>query len=136
MTTQTQDPKAVAARLFELFSAGNVPAVLDLLTDDATWWLPGKQGTLPVTGTRTKAQIAKLFEAMQAQLEGPLKMTVLSAIAEGDQVAMRVESLGKLRNGRTYNQDYHFLITVQGGRISAVREYLDTLHVQQIWFQP
>lgn len=136
MTTQTQDPKAVAARLFELFSAGNVPAVLDLLTDDATWWLPGKQGTLPVTGTRTKPQITKLFEAMQAQLEGPLKMTVLGAIAEGDQVAMRVESLGKLRNGRTYNQDYHFLITVRDGRISAVREYLDTLHVQQTWFQP
>ncbi|MDP3857054.1 MAG: nuclear transport factor 2 family protein [Stagnimonas sp.] len=132
--SDTQANKDVCTRLFERFSAGDVPGVLDLMADDATWWLPGKPGQLPVVGTRTKAQIAKLFHAMESQLEGPLKMTVKGAIAEGDQVAMEVESLGRLRNGRTYNQEYHFRITVQGGKIAAVREYLDTLHVQAVWF--
>jgi uncharacterized protein len=132
--TDTQAHKAVCTRLFERFSAGDVPGVLDLMTDDATWWLPGKAGQLPVTGTRTKAQIAKLFHAMQSQMEGPLKMTVKSAIAEGDEVAMEVESLGHLKNGRTYNQEYHFRIKLRDGKIAAVREYLDTLHVQSIWF--
>jgi uncharacterized protein len=126
--------KAVCAQLFERFSAGDIAGVMDLMADDATWWLPGKPGQLPVVGTRNKAQIAKLFHAMASQLEGPLKMTVKSAIGEGDQVAMEVESLGHLKNGRTYNQEYHFRMVVQGGRISAVREYLDTLHVQAVWF--
>src|SRR5690349_8834715 len=117
MTPDTQAAKAVASRLFELFSAGDAAGVLDLMTDDATWWLPGKPGQLPVVGTRTKPQIARLFQTMGAALEGPLKMTVKSAIAEGDKVAMEVESLGQLRNGRTYNQEYHFLITVRDGKI-------------------
>ena len=137
MTSSVTDSnKAVAARLFERFSAGDIAGVMDLFTDDATWWLPGKPGQLPVVGTRSKAQIARLFHAMTSQLEGPLAMTVKNAIAEGDQVAMEVESLGHLKNGRTYNQEYHFRITLREGRISGVREYLDTLHVQSVWFQP
>ena len=130
----TQADKALCARLFERFSAGDIPGVLNLMTDDATWWLPGKPGQLPVVGTRSKAQIARLFQAMVGQLEGPLVMTVKSAIAEGGEVAMEVESLGRLKNGRTYNQEYHFRIQVRDGKISAVREYLDTLHVQAVWF--
>jgi uncharacterized protein len=133
--SETPAPKAVAARLFERFSAGDVAGVLDLMTDDATWWLPGKPGQLPVVGTRSKAQISRLFEAMAGQLDGPLVMTVNSAIAEGNEVAMEVESLGHLKNGRTYNQHYHFRISVRDGKIAAVREYLDTLHVKEIWFQ-
>lgn len=132
----TEANKAVCARLFERFSAGDVAGVLDLMGDDATWWLPGKAGQLPVVGTRSKAQIAKLFQAMESQLEGPLKMTVKSAIAEGDQVALEVESLGHLKNGRTYSQEYHFRIGLRDGKISAVREYLDTLHVREVWFAP
>lgn len=130
----TQANKATCARLFERFSAGDVPGVLALMADDASWWLPGKPGQLPVVGTRSKAQIARLFQAMESQLEGPLAMTVKSAIAEGDEVAMEVESLGRLKNGRTYNQEYHFRIVLRDGKISAVREYLDTLHVQAVWF--
>jgi ketosteroid isomerase-like protein len=128
--------KAVAARLFECFSAGDLPGVLDLLTEDATWWLAGKAGQLPVVGTRTKAQMARLFQAMLDRLEGPLRMTIKSCIAEDDKVAVEAESLGTLKNGRTYNQEYHMLVTVRGGKISAVREYLDTLHVQSVWYQP
>lgn len=130
----TQANKATCARLFERFSAGDVPGVLALMADDASWWLPGKPGQLPVVGTRSKAQIARLFQAMESQLEGPLAMTVKSAIAQGDEVAMEVESLGRLKNGRTYNQEYHFRIVLRDGKISAVREYLDTLHVQAVWF--
>lgn len=134
--TPIDTPKAVATRLFDLFSAGDTAGVLGLMADDATWWLPGKPGQLPITGTKTKEQIARLFHTMAGALEGPLKMTVKSAIAEGDRVALEVESLGTLKNGRTYNQEYHFLVTVRGGRIAAVREYLDTLHTQSVWFAP
>jgi ketosteroid isomerase-like protein len=132
----TDANKAVTARLFERFTAGDLPGVLDLMTEDATWWLPGKPGQLPVVGTRTKAQMARLFQAMLDRLEGPLRMSIKGCIAEGEKVAIEVESLGTLKNGRTYNQEYHMLITVRDGKISAVREYLDTLHVQSVWYQP
>ncbi len=62
-------------------------------------------------------------------------MKVKGAIAEGDQVAVEAESWGELKNGRVYNQEYHFLITLRDGKISAVREYLDTQHAFLTWFR-
>lgn len=80
-------------------------------------------------------QLARLFYNMADQLKDGLRMTIKSMIAEGDSVAIEAESLGELKNGRVYNQQYHILISVRDGKISAVREYLDTQHVFAIWFQ-
>jgi len=128
--------KRIAAQLFEHLSAGEPDAALAMLSDDATWWLAGTPGKLPVAGTLNKPQVARLFRNITGALERPLAMTVKGMIAEGDGVAVEVESLGHLRNGRTYNQHYHFRITIRQGRIAAVREYLDTLHVQEVWAAP
>ncbi len=73
---------------------------------------------------------------MFGQLERPLEMTVLGSVAEGDRVAMEVESSGDLRNGRQYRQRYHFLITFRDAKIAAVREYLDTHHAYDVWLRP
>ena len=131
-----QANKRIAAQLFERLSAGELDAALAMLSDDATWWLAGTPGKLPVAGTLSKPQVAKLFRNITGALERPIAMTVKGMIAEGDEVAVEVESLGHLRNGRTYNQHYHFRITIREGRIAAVREYLDTLHVQEVWSTP
>jgi len=109
---------------------------LDTLTDDATWWIAGKPELLSAAGVYSKEQIARLFSRMVGQLKNGLKMTVKSLIAEGDKVAVEVESYGELPNGRIYHQEYHTLITIRDGKISAVREYLDTQHVFATWFQP
>jgi ketosteroid isomerase-like protein len=63
-------------------------------------------------------------------------MTVKGAIAEGDKVALEIESYGKLQNGRIYNNEYHVLMTIRDGKICDVKEYLDTQHVAATWFQP
>ena len=106
------------------------------MTDDATWWIAGKPALLSAAGVHSKEQIARLFYNMVGQLPNGLKMTVKSLIAEGDKVALEIESYGELQNGRIYNQEYHILITIRDGKVSAVREYLDTQHVFATWFQP
>ena len=37
-------------------------------------------------------------------------------------------------NGRIYAQKYHILMIVRDGKIAAMREYLDTQHVRNVWF--
>ena len=128
--------KKIASDLLACFTAGDVARALDMMTDDATWWIAGKPGQLPVVGTHDKQQIARVFHGMLGQLRNGLRMTVKGAVAEGDQVALEVASHGELRNGRVYDQEYHMLITIRDGKISAVREYLDTQHVYATWFQP
>lgn len=130
-----EDNKQLAGEFFARFSANDIPGVLDRMADDATWWIAGKPEQLPAAGTHSKEQIARIFYTMAGQLKNGLKMTVKSLIAEGDQVAVEAESYGELQNGRVYNQTYHFLVTVRAGKISAVREYLDTQHVFATWFQ-
>ena len=127
--------KKVATEFLNRFDAGDLAGALDAMTDDATWWIAGKPDQLPAAGLHSKAQLAKLEQTMGRQLKNGLKMTVKGLIAEGDKVAVEVESYGELQNGRIYNQEYHMLMTIRDGKISAVREYLDTQHVFATWFQ-
>lgn len=127
--------KQLARGFFDRFSASDIAGALETMTDDATWWIAGKPDSLPAAGLHSKEQIARVFHNMTRELPNGLRMTVKSLIAEGDKVAVEVESYGELRNGRVYNQEYHMLLTIRDGKISSVREYLDTQHVFAIWFQ-
>ena len=82
----------------------------------------------------TKTEMAGIFRLMDEHFKSPLRMTVKGTVAEGDRVAVEAESYGELRNGRVYAQEYHVLMTIRDGRIAAVREYMDTAHVQAVWY--
>ena len=128
--------KALAEELFSLFSAGDVAGVMDRMAEDVTWRVAGKPALFPVAGLYDKRRLRALIERMLAQLENGLEMTVVSSIAEGSSVAMEIESVGDLRNGRAYRQQYHFLITFRDGKVTVVREYLDTQHAHDVWSRP
>jgi ketosteroid isomerase-like protein len=130
----TEDNRLIATEFFRRYDSGNIPGVLELMADDITYWLAGKPGSNATAGPRTKAEMAAIFQRMGERLEGPLRMKVKGTVAEGDKVAVEAESLGQLRNGRVYNQEYHVLFTMRGGKIAAAREYMDTAHVDAIWY--
>jgi len=129
----TDDNKTRTREFFAAFSAGDIERVLASMTDDATWWIPGKKERSQTAGLYSKEKIGRLFYRMLAALEGGLQMTAKSCIAEGNFVAVEVESSGDLKNGRLYRQQYHMLLEFRGGRIAAVREYLDTQHAYDVW---
>ena len=128
--------KEIAAELFARFSRSDIPGVLSLMTDDVVWRIAGKKDLSPAAGDYGKERIGRLFNRMLSQLESGLQMTVLGSVAEGDTVAVEVESSGDLKNGRRYRQQYHFAIVFQDGKIARVREYLDTQHAFDVWMRP
>jgi uncharacterized protein len=132
----TQQNKQTAAEFFARFSAGDIAGAVDLLSADATWWIAGKPELFPPAGLYTKEEIAKLFARMTDRLKNGLSMTVKNAIAEGELVALEVESHGELANGRIYDNEYHTLMRVFGGQIREVREYSDTQHAHSVWLEP
>jgi ketosteroid isomerase-like protein len=135
MHVRMNDNKRIAADLFARFTAGDIDGVLGLMTDDVIWRIPGKPELTPVCGSFDKEKLRKLFQRMLSQLENGLTMTVVDSVAEGDRVAVEVESSGDLKNGRKYRQQYHFAIGFRGGKIATVREYLDTQHAHDVWIQ-
>ena len=128
--------KAVAYDFFARFTASDIAGALASMTDDATWLIPGRSDRMPMAGLYSKERIARLFHSMLKSLRDGLKMTVKSAIAEGDRVALEVESQGDLKNGRLYRQQYFFFMEFRDGKICAVREYLDTQHACDVWVAP
>jgi len=134
MTTSAQN-KQTAEEFFARFTASDLDGALALMTDDATWWIPGKPEATPTAGLYPKDRIARLFRTMLGRLRTGLKMTVVGAIAEGDRVAVEVRSEGDLTNDRQYRQEYHILMMFRDGKICAVREYLDTQHAYDVWLR-
>ena len=118
--------KALVVKFWEAFSAGRMNEVLDLLTDDATWWVGGS--TL-LSGTYTKPAFAKLVEGVAGMAPKGIRVSPKLLTAEGDRVSVEAESYAEISNGRTYQNIYHFMMVVRDGKFSAIREYLDTEHV-------
>ncbi len=128
--------KAIALKFFEKFSVTDIEGALSTMSDDATWWIPGKKELSPSAGLYSKDKIARLFHRMVYSLQSGLNMKVVSCIGEGDRVAVEVVSTGDLKNGRQYRQEYHVLLTLRDGKIASVREYLDTQHAYDVWMKP
>jgi uncharacterized protein len=134
ITMSIETNKAVVTNFCKLLSAGQTQAVLDLMTDDVNYWILGPKDSNPSAGDHSKSGMKRIFDAMHERMKGPMAFTPKSMIAEGDQVALEAESYGELKNGRVYNNLYHLRITLRDGKMALIREYLDTMHVHQIWF--
>lgn len=128
-----EDNKALIRRFMAAFSAGDIAGVLGMLDDEATWWVAG---SMPISGTYTKEAFAKLLGGISEALTGPVVLTPHAFTAEGDRVAVETESLAHTRTGRTYNNFYHFLFELRGGKILRVKEYLDTMHTNAVFCTP
>jgi uncharacterized protein len=134
-TTSTQTNRGIAESFYQRFDANDIPGALDLMADDLSFWIAGRPEAIPSAGAHTKAEMADLFRRMTRRLKGGLRMTVKEVTAEGERVALEVESYGELLNGRVYQQEYHALMTIRDGKIASVREYMDTQHVHDVWYR-
>jgi uncharacterized protein len=131
--TSTQENKAIAAEFFATFSTGNVPAIIGAMASDGTWWVSGKLEGM--SGSYTAAGLAPLLVGANAGYKaGALRITPTAMIAEGDKVAVEANGYAELLDGRVYDCQYHFLITIRGGKVGDVREYMDTAHAKEIFF--
>lgn len=129
------DPKQTVADFLATFSKGDVDGVLNAMADDSTWWVSG--GLQGMSGTYEKQTFGPLLRGATAiYVEGALRITPVSMIAEGNNVAVEAEGFATMTNGRVYQPRYHFLFEVADGKIHRVREYMDTMHAWETFFKP
>ncbi len=57
-----------------------------------------------------------------------LKFSVERIVAEGDWVCLEMRSRGEHVSGRTYANHYTYWFELKNGKITQLREWLDTLH--------
>jgi ketosteroid isomerase-like protein len=121
-------------RFFEDMNSGEPERqarAVAMLAEDATYWIPGdwKNG-----GTFGKAQLAAMVQAQTAVFQEPLELTIHGVTAEGDRVAVEMESRGRFRDGRPYHNTYHWLFVFRGAEILRIKEYTDTLYANAAYY--
>jgi len=122
--------KAVVKRFWQAFSASRFDDALALLAADATWWVAG---ATDISGSYTKAECTRLVAGVSEGSEGGIQVTPTQLTAEGDRVSMEATSYGPMKNGKECRNIYHFMHELRDGTICAVREYMDTEHVTEVF---
>jgi uncharacterized protein len=128
-------PKDVVVRYVEAARDGMSAVITDSFAADATWEYPGD---LPLSGTyRGVEAIVHTFLGGAAALmapDSPVTITLTNVIADGDQVAAEWTSDAISHTGTVYHNRNVGIFTVTDGKITAVREYTDTLHAARAFF--
>ncbi len=119
---------------FEKMAAG-APEIPELFTDDVSWWVPQ---TSPLGGTHQgrDAVLALMGHGVDLYDRSvPMDIHVEEMVAEGDQVCVQLVVRARTAKGEDYENHYHFAFRLRGGKICAVKEYLDTLYAQRKLFE-
>lgn len=119
-------PRDIAIGFFEDISAGRVEQAWERLAPDVAYEIIAPA---PFNGLIDRDGLGKIFgEKVIPILAEPLRLEVKGVTAEGERVAIEVESHSVNIRGKVYNNRYHFLFVVRDGKIVEGREYLDSAH--------
>jgi ketosteroid isomerase-like protein len=109
---------------FAAVGRGDTEALLALVAEDIEWIIPGEGW--PLAGRyRGHAALADLLETASRSIETSTEPREF--VAQGDRVLVVGFARGKIKaTNKTFEDDWIFAITVRGGRLANIREYVDT----------
>jgi ketosteroid isomerase-like protein len=110
--------------LFAAISRGDKEGLLALVAEDIEWIIPGADW--PLAGThRGHTGLADLLETASKSIETSTEPQEF--VAQGDRVLAVGFARGKIKaTNKTFEDDWIFAITVRDGRLTSIREYIDT----------
>jgi ketosteroid isomerase-like protein len=116
----------VVQETYEAVGHGDIPALLDLLTDDVEWTFQGPS-TIPFAGTRRGREGVAEFFALVGEILKFREFEPREFVAQGDTVVV----LGFERSlvkptGRTFEQEWAHVYTLRDGKVAAFLALEDT----------
>ncbi|SRR5258708_772906 len=109
---------------FAAVGRGETQGLLALSVEDIEWIIPGEKW--PLAGThRGQAGLADLLQrASEMEISYPEPPEF---VAQGDRVLMVGFARGKVKaTNRMFEDHFAFAITVRNGKVTNIREYIDT----------
>ena len=120
-----QENVQIVKDLFAAMGRGDKQGLLALSTEDIEWIIPGENW--PLAGThRGHAGLADLLQKASEMLEISYPEPP-EFVAQGDRVLVVGFARGKVKaTNRTFKDHFVFAITVRNGKLTNIREYIDT----------
>lgn len=121
--------------IFEAFGRGDIPGLLDMVTDDVQWIVSGPD-TVPYFGERRgRAGVTDFFVQLGSNVEFQ-RFEPQEFVAQGDKVAVTGSERGLVKTtGRSFDNDWAMLFTVGGGKVSRLRIYENSAAIAEA-FRP
>src|SRR4051794_16659384 len=119
-------PVEIASEVYAAFGRGDVPAILERVTDDVDWTFHGSVGT-PYGGTYSgKAELQRWF-GLVAESDQILEFQPREMLAGADHVTvLGWERTKALPNGATFESGWVHVFIVRDGKVSRFVGTLDT----------
>jgi uncharacterized protein len=124
MTTQSNEQLGtrtnveVVQETYEAVGRGDIPALLDLLTDDVEWTFQGPS-MIPFAGThRGREGVAKFFSLVSGNLEFE-RFEPREFVAQGDTVVVLGFERSRIKpTGRTFEQEWAHVYKLRDGKVA------------------
>jgi uncharacterized protein len=119
---------------FAAIGGGDKQGLLALVAEDIEWIIPGEDW--PLAGThRGHAELADLLETASKTMERSTEPREF--VAQGDRVLVVGFAKGKVKaTNKTFEDDWIFAITVRDGKLTNIREYVDTQALSSFMIPP
>jgi uncharacterized protein len=121
----TEENVQTVKDFFAALGSGDKQRLLSLVVKDIEWIIPGEDW--PLAGThRGHAGLVDVLQKASAEVETtypePPKF-----VAQGDRVMVVGVATGKIKaTNKTFEDHWVFAITVRHGKLTNIREYIDT----------
>ena len=114
----------VVKDFFAAMARGDKQRLLAFVAEDIEWIIPGDDW--PLAGTRHgHAGLADLLETASKSIETSTELREF--VAQGDRVMVLGVATGRIKaTNKTFKDDWVFAITVRNGKVTKIREYINT----------
>jgi uncharacterized protein len=123
MVDEKDRNKALAPQFMEANDRNDALALAEMYAEDGTHTV---MGTTPISGTYTKQQMLAAAGAIFAPFPKGKPAKVVGIVAEGDTVAVEIDSPALHESGAMYHQQIHWVLKFRDGKLVQTKEYLDT----------
>jgi uncharacterized protein len=121
-----QENTTLVQQAYGHFQSGDIPAVLDSLSEDVQW-VPAEAEGVPVSGTRRGCeQVGEFFQTLSETQEAR-QFEPREFVAQDDKVVALGHYAWHVKpSGREWESDFAHVFTVRDGKVARFKEYADT----------
>ena len=111
-------PTEVIQQAYAAFGRRDIPAIIDMLTDDVDWWFQAS-GDIPYAGRYKGKQQVQAWFGTLAESDDIQKFEPREFLAGPDHVTViGWEQVRPLPNGKVFESDWVHVFTLKGDKVS------------------
>ena len=123
-TAENENAQLVKS-VYEAFSRGDIQKILDSLSDNIEWFVPGPK-QIPYAGYSKGKENVKNFFKTLGETTDIKPLEVKDMVAQGDKVVVLGYYAGHAKTtGKKFEADWTMVWTIKDGKAINFREYMD-----------